>query len=261
MSLIDIRLDGAVRTVTLNRPEKRNALNADMMTALTEAFTAAPADGERVTVIRAEGKVFCAGLELSSDGLKPGAEGTIVGMFDAVQRYPLPVVARVHGAAIAGGCELALHCDFVVAAEDAPFGMPLAQLGVTTDWFLTKKIMETAGLVVARELLLLGDPLPAKRLHDWGFMARCVPAALVDGDHQAAPAQAGLLFRRHRPRRRGRRGRPRVRQRRRQGRRRGAHRKTPSRLQGPLSPPPPCRRRTAGVGFAVLVVPVMRDPR
>lgn len=203
MSLIDIHLDGAVRTVTLNRPEKRNALNADMMTALTEAFTAAPADGERVTVIRAEGKVFCAGLELSSDGLKPGAEGTIVGMFDAVQRYPLPVVARVHGAAIAGGCELALHCDFVVAAEDAPFGMPLAQLGVTTDWFLTKKIMETAGLVVARELLLLGDPLPAKRLHDWGFMARCVPAAGLDAALDAlvarlaanAPLSMGIIKR------------------------------------------------------------------
>jgi len=180
MDLLKISSDGAVRTLTLNRPEKRNALNQEMMAALIEAFSTEPPEDERVSVIRAEGKAFCAGLELSSDGLQDGAEELVVRMFDTVQRYPLPVVARVHGPAIAGGCELALHCDFIVADENAPFGMPLAQLGVTTDWFLTKKIMETMGLVAARELLLLGDFIPAGTFHKNGHIARAVPGAELD---------------------------------------------------------------------------------
>ncbi|MDD9876141.1 MAG: enoyl-CoA hydratase-related protein [Magnetovibrio sp.] len=180
MGLVDIAGAGAVRTVTLRRPEKRNALNAAMMAALIEAFTAEPPADERVTVLRAEGPAFSAGLELSSDGLEDGAEDMVVRMFDTVQRYPLPVVARVQGPAIAGGCELALHCDFVVADAAAPFGMPVAQIGVTTDWFLTKKIMETAGLPMARELLMLGDPIPASRLHELGLISRAVPAAELD---------------------------------------------------------------------------------
>lgn len=180
MDCLPISRDGAVRTVTLNRPEKRNALNFEMMEGLITAFGADPHPDERVTVIRAEGPSFCAGLELSSDGLQAGAEDLVVKMFDTVQHYPLPVVARVHGPAIAGGCELALHCDFIVADADAPFGMPLAQLGVTTDWFLTKKIMETMGLVAARELLLLGDFIPARTFHENGHIARAVPTAALD---------------------------------------------------------------------------------
>ena len=180
MELLPISRHGAVRTVKLNRPEKRNALNFEMMETLIEAFTNEPPPDERVTIIRAEGPAFCGGLQLSSSGLQHGAEEKIVRMFDAVQRYPLPVIARVHGPAIAGGCELALHCDFIVADEDAPFGMPVAQIGVTTDWFLTKKIMETMGIVAARELLLLGDFIPAKKFHKLGYIARAVPAAEVD---------------------------------------------------------------------------------
>ena len=177
MSLLNITTNGAIRTVTLNRPEKRNALNPEMMAELIEAFSATPPADERVTVIRAEGPAFCAGLQLSSDGLQEGAEEMVVTMFDTVQRYPLPVVAVVQGPAIAGGCELALHCDFSVALEHAPFAMPVAQIGVTTDWFLTKKIMESAGLPMARELLMLGDPIAARRLHDLGLISRAVPAA------------------------------------------------------------------------------------
>jgi len=180
MSLLKIETDGAVRTVTLNRPEKRNALNEELMNGLIEAFAATPPAEERVTVLRAEGPAFCAGLQLSTDGINDGAEVLVGYMFNTIQHYPLPVVARVHGPAIAGGCELALHCDFVAADEAAPFGMPVAQIGLCTDWFLTKKIMETAGLPMARELLLLGDPVPAGRLHQLGLIARAVSAAELD---------------------------------------------------------------------------------
>ncbi len=182
MSLIRVERAGPVRTVILDRPEKRNALNEEMMTEIRQLFLDEPPADERVTVIRGEGPSFCAGLQLATSGVEPEAAQLIESMFDAVQRYPLPVVARVQGSAIAGGCELALHCDFTVAAETARFAMPLAQIGVATTWFLTKKIMEAAGPVMGREFLLLGDPLGAPRLHDLGIIARSVPEADMDAE-------------------------------------------------------------------------------
>ena len=88
----------------------------------------------------------------------------------------MPVVAIVQGDAIAGGNELALHCDFVVASEEARFGMSLAQIGLAPTWFLAKKLLEAAGPVTTREILLLGDPLPATRMYELGVIARVAPA-------------------------------------------------------------------------------------
>ena len=180
MSLIRVERDGPVRTVILDRADKRNALNPEMMQDIRQLFLDEPPTEERVTVIRGEGPSFCAGLELAVGGVEPEAANLIVSMFDAVQRYPLPVIARVQGSAIAGGCELALHCDFTVAADNARFAMPLAQIGVATTWFLTKKIMETAGPVLGREMLLLGNPVDAVRLHDLGVIARAVAESDLD---------------------------------------------------------------------------------
>ena len=180
MSLVEIKTDGPVRTVTLNRPEKRNAINPDMMGQLLAAFETTPPDSERVTVLRANGSVFSAGLQLSTAGVDPGEAARIEAMFNAVQHYPLPVIAAVQGAAIAGGCELALHCDFIVAKDSAPIQMPLAQIGVTTTWFLTKKLMEFAGPTTTRELLLLGEPLTGARLHELGVVTRSCAADEID---------------------------------------------------------------------------------
>ncbi len=184
MSFVEITQDGPVRTVTLNRPEKRNAMNSEMLHSLHAAFQTAPNEEERVTMIRSKGHVFCAGRDLkeSTEG------GTIVDVepiFHAVETYPLPVVAVVQGAAIAGGCELALHCDFVVASETARFGMSLAQIGRAPSWFLAKKLLEVAGPVGAREFLLLGDPLSAVQMHDLGMIARVAPLEDLDQSAQA----------------------------------------------------------------------------
>jgi enoyl-CoA hydratase/carnithine racemase len=86
----------------------------------------------------------------------------------------------VQGDAIAGGNELALHCDIVVASSKANFGMSLAQIGLAPTWFLTKKLMEVAGPVATRKILLLGDPLPASRMHELGIIAECVPPAELE---------------------------------------------------------------------------------
>ncbi len=171
--IIEVDVDGAVRTVTLNRPEKRNALNSEMLTSLHAAFSGEPAADERVAVIRANGPVFCAGLDLREreEGL-PGGDVSIEQMLDAIQHWPLPVVAVVQGDAIAGGNELALHCDFVVADIQARFGMSLAQIGLAPSWFLAKKLLEVAGPVATREILLLGDRVPAWRMHEWGVISR-----------------------------------------------------------------------------------------
>jgi enoyl-CoA hydratase/carnithine racemase len=178
VSSIDIGRDGAVRTITLTRPDKRNALNLAMLDLLHAAFSAVPATDERVVVLRAQGTVFCAGIDLV-ERLKnpaPRGESPIERVLDAMEHYPLPVVGIVQGDAIAGGCELALHCDFVVAADTARFGMSLAQIGLAPTWFLAKKLIELAGPVVGREILLLGDPLPAAAMREHGIIGRVAPA-------------------------------------------------------------------------------------
>jgi enoyl-CoA hydratase/carnithine racemase len=144
-----------------------------------------------VTVLRGAGPSFCAGRDISQGMIVP-----IEPVFHAVESYPLPVVAAVQGNAIAGGCEIALHCDFVVATSDARFGMSLAQIGLAPTWFLAKKLLEVAGPVGAREILLLGDPLAATRMHDLGMISRIAESenldAAVDAVVQRLVANAPL---------------------------------------------------------------------
>ena len=177
MDTILIEDAGAVRTVTLNRPDKRNALNAEMLQQLTKVLSEQPKADARVVVIRASGPVFCAGLDLRErlDTGAVGSESPIEDTLHLIETYPLPVVGVVQGPAIAGGNELALHCDIVVASSKASFGMSLAQIGLAPSWFLAKKLLEVGGPVAAKEILLLGDPIPAERMHALGLIARVAP--------------------------------------------------------------------------------------
>jgi len=167
-----VHVEGPLRAVTLNRPEKRNALDDEILTGLIEAFPSEPEAGERVAVLRANGPSFCSGMDLNRRRESLGKPASIEATLRALEAYPLPIVAIVQGPAIAGGNELALHCDFVVASSEAVFGMSLAQIGLAPTWFLAKKILEVAGPVAAREILLLGDPLPAERMYELGVIAR-----------------------------------------------------------------------------------------
>ena len=174
MGVLEIIDDGAVRTVTLNRPEKRNALTSEMLRGLQALFSETPAPEARVVALRAAGPVFSAGVDLreSLDEGVPANEGSIDAALRAIETYPLPVVAVVQGPAIAGGNELALHCDIVVASTRATFWMSLAQIGLAPTWFLSKKLLEVGGPVLTKEMLLLGDPVPAQRMYDLGVIAR-----------------------------------------------------------------------------------------
>jgi enoyl-CoA hydratase/carnithine racemase len=180
MDKIRVSNQGAVREVVLTRADKRNALDAEMLAGLKAAFTAEPPAQERVSVIRAEGPVFCAGLDLRERGGGQVGSGGIEAMLHAIELYPLPVVAVVQGDAIAGGNELALHCDFVIASESARFGMSLARIGLAPSWFLAKKLLEVAGPVGAREMLLLGDLLSARRMAELGLIYKAIPAAELE---------------------------------------------------------------------------------
>ncbi|MGB4863438.1 MAG: enoyl-CoA hydratase/isomerase family protein [Tepidiformaceae bacterium] len=182
MERVAIETNGTVRTVTLDRAEKRNAMDALMLDELATAFDVTPSANERVTVVRANGSVFCAGLDLKERGEGSPMRGAspIEHVLELIEHYPMPVVAVVQGDAIAGGNELALHCDIVVASTAARFGMSLAQIGLAPTWFLAKKLLEVGGPVAAREILLLGDPIPAERMHALGLIARVAAPEALD---------------------------------------------------------------------------------
>jgi enoyl-CoA hydratase/carnithine racemase len=174
MSKVIVEKNGPVKTVWMNRPEKKNALDSELLGNMIDALKAPVAAEDRVLVIRGKGDVFCAGLDMAERS-KSAGDGKASGieiMLRAIELCPLPVVAVVHGDAIAGGNELALHCDLVVASQKARFG----------NWFLAKKLMEVLGPVTTREMLLLGDPLPSTKLFALGLIARCVPADQLEAE-------------------------------------------------------------------------------
>lgn len=182
MDTVIVEQKGPVRTLWLNRPEKRNALDRDLLNRMIDALRAPVRAEDRVLVIRGKGPAFCSGLDMAErrGTIGSGEASGIEVMLRAIELCPLPVVAIVQGDAIAGGNELALHCDIVVASEKARFGMSLAQVGLAPNWFLAKKLIEVLGPVTTREMLLLGDPLPATKLHALGLIARCVPAERLE---------------------------------------------------------------------------------
>jgi enoyl-CoA hydratase/carnithine racemase len=129
------RVEAGIATVTLNRPEKRNAMNAALLGALRDGFDELKARREvRVVVVRGAGPVFCAGMDLREMEARQGAEtdpeSGVIQVLQRIERSRHPTIAMVHGDALAGGCELALHCDLRVAADGARFGMPLARIGL-----------------------------------------------------------------------------------------------------------------------------------
>lgn len=199
MTLIACNAEGAVKRVRLCRPEKRNALTAEMIELLTAAFEEAPSEAERVVVLEAEGPSFCAGFDMRSRDATPGGARPLERLLQAIESYPLPVVAVVQGPAITGGALLALHCDLVVADAAAPFGMSSAQVGLAPSWHFARKVLEAAGPVIARKLLLVGDPMPAAVLHELGIVAYVAPAdalpAEVDRVVERLAANAPLSMR------------------------------------------------------------------
>ena len=189
------QLEDGITSVTLNRPAKRNALNADLMEACATAFEALAQDRtQRVIVLRGEGPVFCAGLDLEEAFAPDNAERTarlVARLLRAVYQVPQVTIAAVHGAAIAGGAGLMSACDVVVATPDARIGYPEVRRGLVAALVMTllhRQVRERD----ARELLLLGDLISAERARELGLVSRVVAAGKLM-DESVALARTVLL--------------------------------------------------------------------
>jgi len=178
-----------IATVTMNRPGQRNAMNTAMLTGLRAAFD--DLDGRRdvrVVLVRGHGPAFCAGMDLKEMESRAGArdpEGDVVGVLQRVEASRHPTIALVHGDAIAGGCELALHCDLRVMAESARIGMPLARIGMIVPFPLGRKLVEIIGPAHTRQLLFTGRPIDGRRAYEIGMVHQVTPAAEVETAAQA----------------------------------------------------------------------------
>lgn len=173
-----------VATVTMNRPEKRNAMSSALLKGLRAAFDDLDADTRvRVVVVRGAGVAFCSGMDLKEMGERRGAadpESGVTEVLQRVERSRHPTIAMVHGDAIAGGCELALHCDLRIAAEPARLGMPLVRIGLLVPFPLLQKLVEIIGSARTRELLFVGKPIGAARALEIGMVHQVVPAAEIE---------------------------------------------------------------------------------
>lgn len=174
---------GKVEILRLNRPEARNAINPETSRAIEAALDEIEADpAVWCVVITGTGPVFCAGADLKVVASGGGVDiMTERGGFAGIVERELtkPVVAAVNGAALAGGFEIVLACDLVVAADDARFGLPEVQRGLLASAGGPIRLAQRVPLAVALELTVLGEPITAARAHDLGLVNRVVPADRV----------------------------------------------------------------------------------
>jgi len=185
--------DPAVTVVTLNRPDKRNALSIALIEQLTAAVREAGVDrGRRVVVLRGAGPAFCAGLDLR-EAADPAAAhrsaDALAALYLAVARSPLVVIAAAQGAAFGGGAGLVAGADLVVAADDLQIGFPEVRRGLVAA-LVTCLVRRQVGDRTARELILLGQSVPAARATELGLVNRVVPSADLDAAAMALAVEA-----------------------------------------------------------------------
>ena len=189
---------GAVRVLTVNRPDTLNALDAATLDALHEAFLAAAADDAvRAVVLTGAGpKAFVAGADISQmNALTPvqGRDFSLRGqrMMRLVETLPKPVIAMVNGFALGGGLELAMCCHLRIAADTAKVGQPEINLGLIPGFGGTQRLLRLAGRAATLELCLGGAPVDAARALQLGIVNRVVPAAELEAQVMALAEQLG----------------------------------------------------------------------
>jgi methylglutaconyl-CoA hydratase len=187
MSSILIAHSGPVVTISLNRPHVRNALDDGLVAELAAWASGPMPPGARVAVLRGEGKAFSAGADLAwmartvdysqEENLRDAAR--LAAMFRALDTLPLPLIGRVHGAALGGGAGLAAVCDIVVAADDTVFGFTEAKLGILPAVIAPFSIAKI-GVSAARELFLTASRFSAVRAREIGLVHAIAPQAGLD---------------------------------------------------------------------------------
>jgi 2-(1,2-epoxy-1,2-dihydrophenyl)acetyl-CoA isomerase len=183
------------RQITLNRPDRLNALNAEMHAALMAALSEAEADPEcRAILVTGAGRAFCAGQDLADVAVKDDGPPDLKevlerynGLVRKLRTIAMPVVCAVNGVAAGAGANLSLACDIVLAAKSANFIQAFARIGLIPDcggtWFLPRLV----GAARARGLAILAEPLPAERAAEWGLIWQAVDDdALMETAHKLA---------------------------------------------------------------------------
>ncbi len=193
-----VETDAAVRVIRLNRPSALNALNAQLMDELTAALDAAEADPAiGAIVITGSERAFAAGADIKEMASKTYAEvfgeDFITRNWERAASCRKPVIAAVAGYALGGGCELAMMCDFVIAADNAKFGQPEITLGVSPGAGGTQRLTRFVGKAKAMDMVLTGRMMDAAEAERAGLVSRVVPLAeLVPTALEAAKKIAGL---------------------------------------------------------------------
>jgi enoyl-CoA hydratase len=188
---------GAVRRLTLNRPEKLNALNGELVEALSAALAGAARDDQtRVVVIGGAGRSFCAGYDLSEPAPAESA-AALAGLRHSLDRllelfdHPKPIIAQVHGHCLAGGCDLMMMCDLAVVSDDAVFGQPEIRFGSSV---VAHVLPWLIGARRAKELLFTGDAgldaLEARRI---GLVNRVVPRERLEEETMLLARQLAVV--------------------------------------------------------------------
>ena len=195
--VVDYELTESVARIYLNRPHRLNAVVPELTEGLVTALERAGTDGARVIVLAGRGRAFCSGHDLKEE-LPPETMLTtrqrverIQDVTRAIRRFPGPVIAAVHGYALGAGCEFALGCDLVVAAEDAQFGFPEVSVGLSVTGGISRLLPLLVGPVRAKELLLLGERFGAARALELGLVNRVTPA----GQHEEVAAEIAAQLR------------------------------------------------------------------
>jgi enoyl-CoA hydratase len=175
--------DGAVGIVTLNRPKQLNALARPLMTELIDALERHDADPAiRAIVVTGGPTVFAAGAdiaEMANASAVDMLERNTIGLWDRARAIQKPLIAAVAGYALGGGCELAMLCDIIIAAENARFGQPEINIGLIPGAGGTQRLTRSVGKFVAMDMILTGRMLTAEEALRFGLAARLTPAELV----------------------------------------------------------------------------------
>jgi methylglutaconyl-CoA hydratase len=198
MNAILVETTGSIRLLTLNRPDKRNALNDDLIVELKDALRAADADESvRAIIIRGAGKDFCSGADLSSIQKIAGATyeenvddaRQLAELFELIRKVRQPVIAAVHGRALAGGCGLATACDLVIATRTARFGYPEVKIGFVPA-MVAAILRRNLGEKKSFELLTRGFEYSAEDALALGL----VNALFSDGDFETAVLEYAAVY-------------------------------------------------------------------
>jgi enoyl-CoA hydratase len=176
-------------TLELQRPERRNALNSELVEGLREAVVKAAAEDVRAIVLTGQGSVFCAGADLSGDAFAADYPDRLIALHKSIDEAPMPVIGAINGPAIGAGLQLAMICDLRVVAPDAFFQFPTSKYGLALDNWSIRRLASLAGYGRARAMLLTAEKLTAEVALQTGMANRI--GTLADAQAWAAEI-AGL---------------------------------------------------------------------